>query len=49
MSFKHNPTLLALLIEELLVEYALNTVTSISEVSENTFIYLAVDWQLIGL
>ena len=33
VSFKHNPTLLALLVEELLVECAVNTVTSIPESS----------------
>ena len=52
MSFiKHSPTLLAFLVEELLVECAVNTVTvtSIPESSKDNFIYLAIDWQLIGL
>ena len=41
MSFKHNPTLCA--------ECVVNTVTSIPESSKNNYIYIAIDWQLIGL
>ena len=48
MPFKHNPILFALLVEELLVECAVNTVILIPRSYKNNFIHLAIDWQLIG-
>ena len=49
MSFILRPALFALLVEKLLVEWAVKTVMSIPASSMNVFIYLAIVADEIGL
>ena len=46
MSFILRPALFALLVEELLIEWAVNTIMSIPASFMNFLIYLAIFWKL---